>query len=681
MSITSLPDDHIALCTIEDDEINYRESYTRGRRWKDPVNILTGLNSPGNLTARSIDNGIDMAILLSWDALEQAGNESTRKSFYSVYSIPGHQVIAGPSRVSSSGAPVIEYHPSCVGDGDTGYTFSWLTNQTGNTSIAIRYGNNLASLGGTHYIDAGSDDLAQPVLVRDSTYNVSIVYSYKNSSNNSILIREINDGNPTGSSAEIIGLPSLSCNVSFIDSSFNSNNDLIVSMEGCIQENSTIFNQSSLFQLANMSGSRELTTVVINNKSNLHELQHLIFTNDQVLSIWLEDNGETNDVLFTITDFDMTNRNSIVHSLLIAYVFVACGIFNIFVSLEMKEKTGKKLDMLNNMVVTVLFFTLAVLFILPYSGFYGEKLGESVVDGYVMPAPINLGMLIVLGFMFLFYLMTTPLIDKYWKGPKEKPALTLKKEDRNHFSLKREFIRKIPHMMSALFILGFVPFGAMGMKVIGFQKYDRYDFINEGAIIFDYVLRLNDIEIGGYAVKFMLTCGILFVWILDLHWLLIPNKNFFLKDFLRYALREKEEHAIADFVTMFISMLLMIIILTFNPQYKLIGSFCVFAGFCSLCFGDTIGAITGKKFGKHNLTKRSVKTWEGAIAGTVTSILLSLPFISWPFALIVGSMYLVVDLMTPKLPISDNVLIPLFISFALLPFLPYITSPLMGFFI
>jgi dolichol kinase len=55
-------------------------------------------------------------------------------------------------------------------------------------------------------------------------------------------------------------------------------------------------------------------------------------------------------------------------------------------------------------------------------------------------------------------------------------------------------------------------------------------------------------------------------------------------------------------------------------------------------------------------------------------------FIEWPFALVMAGLYIAVDLITTRVAISDNFLIPLFTCLAFLPLLPFVQSPLAGFY-
>lgn len=338
MAITSLPGDHVVLCYVEDGVLYYRESYTRGSLWKDPATLVSGLHDPGNLTIESLPISGGMHLLAVWDALEQVGNESTRKAFYLLYDPGEGQVTTNATRLSSTGDSIIEYHPSFTGGEGAGFTFSWLTNQTGYVSIAVRHGATLGALGAVNVIDGGTSDLYQPVLSKDSTGHVSIAYNLKNATFNGIMIQNITAGVPDATRCILIELPSTSCIVSNLDCSFTSAGDVVLSLEGCSPTNASISNQSTLIQFSSSGETSSNTSLIISNTTSLALLQHHIFQNDQIITIWLENRAGKDVILFSITDFDMDNRNSIMHSILLAYVFIALGIFNLFVSLKMMEK-------------------------------------------------------------------------------------------------------------------------------------------------------------------------------------------------------------------------------------------------------------------------------------------------------------------------------------------------------
>lgn len=680
ISLSSMPDDHVVLCYARNGNIYYKESYTRGLSWYDtqPL-IIKNANNVEDLFVNVAQAGSSNILLIAWDALINPPNQSSRRAFYAVAnlstSVP--TIIYGPKRCYSTGTS-IERFPTMAGNSVQGYRTTWLINASGDYNIEICKSNDFYSLGSNSSMKIGTNQVTFPQVVLNSTGMFSLFYLQSNASTQRIMCRDL----MTDTNTTILTLSMTSGNITSIDYSITQSNDLVISFS----RNSTISDsKENLYYYTSSSNYMIQKQQAIENESTASMLLHTTFSDNQVLTIWLqkaEDNNSANDILYTITDFNMTNKNSTYDSILLAYIMFGCGIFNFFVYLHLKKNGRFEEDNepLNNIAVTACFITIGTLMLLPFSGFQGEQLGASYADGYIYPAPINLGTIIVIGFVFLFFLVSTPLIDRFWRrDPKIRETRAVLVVEQKPFSWKQEILRKGPHMIMALIIIGFDPVGSYAMQMVAIQKYNQYSFINEGAIIFDYVLRLNNLEIGSYAVKIMMASGIVFLWVLDLHMLLAsPTRYFFMKDYMRYASRKKEKSSMADFVVMFASILLMIIVLTFNPAYKLQGMFASFGGFCAICFGDTAGVIFGKSIGKHKLKFQPKKSWEGLIAGAIITFSTSLIFLTLPFALIVMGIYAVVDLITPKVPISDNFLIPLLTALVFLPLLPFVQSPLMG---
>ena len=87
-------------------------------------------------------------------------------------------------------------------------------------------------------------------------------------------------------------------------------------------------------------------------------------------------------------------------------------------------------------------------------------------------------------------------------------------------------------------------------------------------------------------------------------------------------------------------------------------------------FADGMAAIIGKAKGKHKVKRpfNQVKSVEGFMAGFVTSLGVSLPFLTWfpngwILSLVASLVFLLVDYVSP--PIADNVLNPVAITLIL----------------
>ncbi len=75
---------------------------------------------------------------------------------------------------------------------------------------------------------------------------------------------------------------------------------------------------------------------------------------------------------------------------------------------------------------------------------------------------------------------------------------------------------------------------------------------------------------------------------------------------------------------------------------------------------DLMTSQIGIRFGKHRIKWNNKKTWEGAIAGTITCVVLCFFFVGIVWAIIFAIVFTIIDLATNK-PInaSDNLLIPI----------------------
>ena len=101
----------------------------------------------------------------------------------------------------------------------------------------------------------------------------------------------------------------------------------------------------------------------------------------------------------------------------------------------------------------------------------------------------------------------------------------------------------------------------------------------------------------------------------------------------------------------------------------------VFAIMFVMIFADTFASQIGIRLGKHKIGFNNRKSWEGTISGTLIAIF-SVIFVGWLWGLVAVVVFLGIDLLTDRfIPLSDNLLTPLFIGicFFLLSFyaIPY----------
>jgi len=76
--------------------------------------------------------------------------------------------------------------------------------------------------------------------------------------------------------------------------------------------------------------------------------------------------------------------------------------------------------------------------------------------------------------------------------------------------------------------------------------------------------------------------------------------------------------------------------------------------------GDLMTSQIGIRYGKHHISWNRDKTWEGSLAGVITSFIICFIFIGPLYSVILTGVFLIVDIITNKpLKSTDNLLIPI----------------------
>ena len=91
--------------------------------------------------------------------------------------------------------------------------------------------------------------------------------------------------------------------------------------------------------------------------------------------------------------------------------------------------------------------------------------------------------------------------------------------------------------------------------------------------------------------------------------------------------------------------------------------------------GDLMTSQIGIRYGKHHISWNRDKTWEGSLAGVITSFIICFIFIGPLYSVILTVVFLIVDIITNKpFKSTDNLLIPIgtAITFVLVRFYTYI---------
>lgn len=224
-------------------------------------------------------------------------------------------------------------------------------------------------------------------------------------------------------------------------------------------------------------------------------------------------------------------------------------------------------------------------------------------------------------------------------------------------NLHHELIRKIFHII--LF------FGIIGLLVSAYEilmylnaQYDFHLILNTywGSLDGLNMCRLRPFDFGQ---------GIIFMFFFLLTTIFTINEGarlgkwfyFPLRKVASFGLREKEKETVASYVYFVIGMLFASILLYAVPLFSMIGI---------LCFADSAASLFGRKYGKHKLQFNKTKSWEGSIAGFIVCLIVTFPLVGFIWGLVASLVFFIIDAITPVLPISDNIGIPLAVTGAYL---------------
>jgi phytol kinase len=181
------------------------------------------------------------------------------------------------------------------------------------------------------------------------------------------------------------------------------------------------------------------------------------------------------------------------------------------------------------------------------------------------------------------------------------------------FSMKREAVRKLLHMLTVFIIL--------------------LDFF--------------------FSKEFIIIFGALFiiVYVVAEYFRFKGERIAFITDLVKYAARGKE---LKGWVLTPLYILISIIILI-SIGGTVIPSSAAYVGIVAATFGDSSAALFGKKFGRHSHWILKGKSVEGSLAFFVTTFVGSLFFVYWPVAMVVAALAAIIEIFSGQF---DNITIP-----------------------
>lgn len=119
------------------------------------------------------------------------------------------------------------------------------------------------------------------------------------------------------------------------------------------------------------------------------------------------------------------------------------------------------------------------------------------------------------------------------------------------------------------------------------------------------------------------------------------------------GIRKKERETVASYVYFSIGIVFAAPLLFPVPIFSVIGI---------LCFADTAASLFGRKYGKHKIPFNREKSWEGSIGGVLVCALVTILLVGPIWGLAATAVFFVIDAITPVVPHSDNIGIPVAVT-------------------
>jgi len=264
-----------------------------------------------------------------------------------------------------------------------------------------------------------------------------------------------------------------------------------------------------------------------------------------------------------------------------------------------------------------------------------------------------MGLIITLCFGMLFIIFGLVNFIHYLIRRVREPTKPKEIDFSNRESFHHELFRKIFHII--LF------FGIIAMLVIAYDVLQSWNGAGEYQLILDTywgsldglgMANLHQLDFGQ---------GIIFMLFGVLTTLFTMNEGarlgkwffFPLAKLATLGIREKEKETVASYVYFSIGMMGAATFLYPIPLFSIIGV---------LCFADTAASFFGRKYGNHKLSFNRSKSWEGSIGGFIVCLIVTILIVGPIWGIVASIVFLIIDAITPIIPVSDNILIPIAIA-------------------
>jgi dolichol kinase len=251
--------------------------------------------------------------------------------------------------------------------------------------------------------------------------------------------------------------------------------------------------------------------------------------------------------------------------------------------------------------------------------------------------------------------------------------------DRLRLEMTPEEKRKTPHLLMGIFLFIYVGLGWWMLRSLRALAPAAADLSGETWHNLQAGLDAGYLA-AGHLVGITLLLGLLFVLLpIEVVRLRFPDLDYPFKGTIQSLLRPREKGLFGAHYYITATLPLAILWLTADPAAWPRTLYAVLAVLGITIFADAASALVGIRFGRRKWPHNPNKSYIGTYGGTVTALLIALPLVGLPMALVSAVVFFVIDVLAPvPLSASDNILNPLGLALAytlldghLAPWLPF----------
>lgn len=249
-----------------------------------------------------------------------------------------------------------------------------------------------------------------------------------------------------------------------------------------------------------------------------------------------------------------------------------------------------------------------------------------------------------------------------------KDRLELIRHWRRRLRPDPEAFRKTPHLLMGVFIACYLALGYLVLSGLWTALIGGMPGTGEGAQNLHAAFTHPEAPwlVAGHVFSLMLLLT-LFVFVTPNEFLRLqyPELSYPFKQTILRAMRKKEEGLFGAHVYILVGLPLAIVWLTWDPTDWSVTLPAVVALLAVSIFADAASALIGRRFGRTTWFHNAGKTYYGTLAGACTAVVVALPFVGLPMALVSAGVFVLVDVLAPiPLPVTDNILNPLGLALA-----------------